>query len=232
MAKLTKSAKIIRGRKALTVKVKTSKYKKASSNRWLERQLNDPYVAESKRLGYRSRAAFKLIQLDEKYRFLGKGKTVVDLGCAPGGWTQVAVERNKGQGQVVGIDILETTPIAGATMICQDFTTDDAPEKLKALLNGPADIVMSDMAANTTGHQQTDHLRTIGLVEAAYEFAKEVLSAGGIFIAKVFQGGAEGNLLTDMKKNFTKVSHYKPDASRQGSPETYVVAQGFKKQEN
>lgn len=232
MAKLTKSAKIIRGRKALTVKVKTSKYKKASSNRWLERQLNDPYVAESKRLGYRSRAAFKLIQLDEKYRFLGKGKTVVDLGCAPGGWTQVAVERNKGQGQVVGIDILETTPISGATMICQDFTTEDAPEKLKALLNGPADIVMSDMAANTTGHQQTDHLRTIGLVEVAYEFAKEVLSEGGIFIAKVFQGGAEGNLLADMKKNFTKVSHYKPDASRQGSPETYVVAQGFKKKEN
>lgn len=231
MAKLTKSAKIIRGRKTLTVKVKTSKYKKASSNRWLERQLNDPYVAESKRLGYRSRAAFKLIQLDEKYKFLGKNKTVVDLGCAPGGWTQVAVERNKGQGQVIGIDILETTPIAGATMICQDFTTDDAPDKLKALLNGPADIVMSDMAANTTGHQQTDHLRTIGLVEAAYEFAKEVLSDGGIFIAKVFQGGAEATLLADMKKNFTKVSHYKPDASRQGSPETYVVAQGFKRQE-
>ena len=232
MAKLTKSAKIIRGRKTLTVKVKTSKYKKASSNRWLARQLNDPYVAESKRLGYRSRAAFKLIQLDEKYKFLGKNKTVVDLGCAPGGWTQVAVERNKGQGQVIGIDILETTPIAGATMICQDFTTDDAPDKLKALLNGPADIVMSDMAANTTGHQQTDHLRTIGLVEAAYEFAKEVLSDGGIFIAKVFQGGAEATLLADMKKNFTKVSHYKPDASRQGSPETYVVAQGFKKKEN
>ena len=231
MAKLTQSAKIIRGRKALTVKVKTSKYKKASSNRWLERQLNDPYVTESKRLGYRSRAAFKLIQLDEKYKFLGKNKTIVDLGCAPGGWTQVAVERNKGQGQVVGIDILETTPIAGATMICQDFTESDAPDKLKALLNGPADIVMSDMAANTTGHQQTDHLRTIALVEAAYEFAKEVLSEGGIFIAKVFQGGAEGNLLNDMKKNFTKVSHYKPDASRQGSPETYVVAQGFKKKE-
>ena len=229
MAKLTKSAKIIRGRKALTVKVKTSKYKKASSNRWLERQLNDPYVAESKRLGYRSRAAFKLIQLDEKYRFLGKGKTVVDLGCAPGGWTQVAVERNKGQGQVVGIDILETTPIAGATMICQDFTKDDAPEKLKALLNGPADIVMSDMAANTTGHQQTDHLRTIGLVEAAYEFAKEVLAEGGIFIAKVFQGGAEGNLLADAKKNFAKVSHFKPAASRKESPETYLVAQGYRK---
>lgn len=232
MAKLTKSAKIVRGRKALTVRVKTAKYKKASSNRWLERQLNDPYVAESKRLGYRSRAAFKLIQLDEKYKFLGKGKTIVDLGCAPGGWTQIAVERNKGTGQVVGIDILETIPIAGATLICQDFTSDDAPDKLKALLNGPADIVMSDMAANTTGHQQTDHLRTIGLVEAAYEFAKEVLSEGGIFIAKVFQGGAEGNLLNDMKRNFTKVSHYKPDASRQGSPETYVVAQGFKNKEN
>jgi len=229
MGKMTKSAKIIRGRKSLTVRVKTSKYRKTSSNRWLERQLNDPYVAESKRMGYRSRAAFKLIQLDEKYKFLGKGKTIVDLGCAPGGWTQVAAHRNKGTGQVVGIDILETEPIEGATLICQDFTSEDAPDKLKALLNGPADIVMSDMAANTTGHQQTDHLRTIGLVEAAYAFAKEVLADGGIFIAKVFQGGAEGELLADMKKNFTKVSHFKPDASRQTSPETYVVAQGFKK---
>ena len=225
---MTKSAKVIRGRKTLTVRVKTSKYRKTSSNRWLERQLNDPYVAESKRMGYRSRAAFKLIQLDEKYKFLGKGKTIVDLGCAPGGWTQVAVERNKGTGQVVGIDILETEPIEGATLICQDFTTEDAPDKLKALLKGPADIVMSDMAANTTGHQQTDHLRTIALVEAAYEFAKEVLADGGIFIAKVFQGGAEGELLADMKKNFAKVSHFKPDASRTTSPETYVVAQGYR----
>lgn len=228
MAKLTKSAKEIRGRKALTVHVKTSKYRKASSNRWLERQLNDPYVAESKRLGYRSRAAFKLIQLDEKYKFLGKGKTIVDLGCAPGGWTQVAVERNKGTGQVIGIDILEAEPINGATLICQDFTSEGAADKLKELLNGAADIVMSDMAANTTGHQQTDHLRTIGLVEMAYEFAKEVLAEGGIFIAKVFQGGAEGMLLADMKRNFAKVSHFKPDASRQGSPETYVIAQGFR----
>ncbi len=228
MPKLTKSAKLVRGRKSLTVRVKTAKYHKASSNRWLERQLNDPYVAESKRLGYRSRAAFKLIQLDEKYKFLGKGKTIVDLGCAPGGWTQVAVMRNKGSGQVVGIDILECAPVEGASLICQDFTADDAPDKLKALLNGPADIVMSDMAANTTGHQQTDHLRTIALVEAAYQFAKEVLAKGGIFIAKVFQGGAEGELLADMKKNFAKVSHFKPDASRQGSPETYVVAQGFR----
>ena len=228
MGKLTKSAKIVRGRKSLTVRVKTSKYRKTSSNKWLERQLNDPYVSESKRLGYRSRAAFKLIQLDEKYKFLGKGKTIVDLGCAPGGWTQIAVFRNKGTGQVVGIDILETEAIEGATLVCEDFTSEAAPEKLKKLLKGKADIVMSDMAANTTGHQQTDHLRTIALVEAAYQFAKEVLAPNGIFIAKVFQGGAEAELLSDMKRNFAKVSHFKPDASRQTSPETYVVAQGFK----
>ena len=228
MAKLTKSAKEVRGRHQLTVRVKTSKYRDKSSNRWLERQLNDPYVAESKRLGYRSRAAFKLIQLDEKYRFLGKGRTIVDLGCAPGGWTQVAVMRNKGTGQGVGMDILETQPIEGATLIQQDFTEADAADRLKALLNGKADIVMSDMAANTTGHQQTDHLRTIGLVEAAYEFAKEVLADDGIFIAKVFQGGAEGSLLADAKKNFKKIGHCKPDASRQGSPETYLVCQGFR----
>lgn len=180
-------------------------------------------------MGYRSRAAFKLIQLDEKYKFLGKGKTIVDLGCAPGGWTQIAVERNKGSGQVVGIDILETEPIKGATLICQDFTEPEAADKLKELLQGEADIVMSDMAANTTGHQQTDHLRTIALVETAYEFAKEVLAEGGIFIAKVFQGGAEGELLADVKKNFKKVGHFKPDASRSSSPETYLVAVGYKK---
>ena len=229
MPKLTKSAKEIGGRHCLSVKLKTGKYKKKSSNQWLLRQLNDPYVAEAQRQGYRSRAAFKLIQLDEKYHFLGKGKTIVDLGCAPGGWTQIAVSRNKGLGKVVGIDILETKPIAGAELICQDFTTEDAPDKLKALLGGEADIVMSDMAANTTGHQQTDHLRTIGLVEAAYEFAKEVLAEGGIFIAKVFQGGAEGNLLADAKQNFAKVAHFKPAASRKESPETYLVAQGYKK---
>lgn len=214
----------------MTVRVKTSKFRDKSSNRWLERQLNDPYVAESKRLGYRSRAAFKLIQLDEKYHFLGKGKRIVDLGCAPGGWTQIAVERNKGTGQVVGIDILETEPINGATLIQQDFTEPEAADKLKELLNGEADIVMSDMAANTTGHQQTDHLRTIGLVEIAYEFAKEVLAPGGIFITKVFKGGTEGELLADVKKNFAKVTHAKPDASRQGSPEEYLVAVGFKKE--
>ena len=228
MGHLSKSAKEVRGRHQLTVRVKTSKYRDKSSNKWLARQLNDPYVAESKRLGYRSRAAFKLIQLDEKYKFLGKGKRIVDLGCAPGGWTQVAVPRNKGAGIVVGIDLLETLPVAGATLIQQDFTEEGAAEKLKEILNGKADIVMSDMAANTTGHQQTDHLRTIGLVEIAYEFAKEVLAENGIFIAKVFKGGTEAQLLADIKKHFRKVSHCKPDASRAGSPEEYLVAEGFR----
>ena len=229
MAKLTKSAKEVRGRKMLTVKLKDAKYHSSSSNRWLERQLNDPYVYEAKRLGYRSRAAFKLIQLDEKYKFLSKNKVIVDLGCAPGGWSQVAALKLKGTGKLVGLDILPTEPMEGATFVCQDFTEYDATEKLLELLGGQkANIVMSDMAANTTGHQQTDHLRTIGLVEAAYEFAKTVLDKDGVFIAKVFQGGAEGALLADMKKNFKKVSHYKPDASRDKSPECYVVAQGFK----
>lgn len=228
MAKLTKSAKQVRGRKMLTVRVKNAKYNSVSSNRWLERQLNDPYVAEAKRQGYRSRAAFKLIQLDEKYHFLGKGKTIVDLGCAPGGWTQVAALKNKGEGQIVGMDLLPTEEIAGAVLLQQDFTADEAPEMIKSLLHGPADVVMSDMAANTTGVQNIDHLRTLGLVEMAYEFAKEILAVGGIFIAKVFQGGTEQTLLNDMKQHFAKVTHYKPDASRQDSVEMYVVAQGFK----
>ena len=224
----TKSTNSIMARHGLTVKLKTGKYRKKSSNKWLIRQLNDPYVAEAQRVGYRSRAAFKLIQLDEKFKFLGKGKTIVDLGCAPGGWTQIAVQRNKGTGQVVGLDILPTEPIVGATLIQQDFTTDDAADKLKALLNGKADIVMSDMAANTTGHQQTDHLRTIALVELAYDFAKDVLAEGGIFIAKVFKGGAEAEFLAQIKKSFAKVAHFKPDASRKTSPEEYLVAIGFK----
>ena len=228
MAKLTKSAKQVRGRKMLTVRVKSAKYNSVSSNRWLERQLNDPYVAEAKRLNYRSRAAFKLIQLDEKYHFLGKGKTIVDLGCAPGGWTQIAAQKNKGSGQIVGIDLLPTEPIEGAVLLQNDFTAEGSADSIKALLNGPADVVMSDMAANTTGVQNVDHLRTLGLVEMAYEFAKEVLAEGGIFIAKVFQGGTEANLLADMRQHFSKVSHYKPDASRQDSVEMYVVAQGFK----
>ena len=227
MAK-TKSAKVVSGKRSLTVRVKTSKYRKKSSNQWLERQLNDPYVAEAKRLGYRSRAAFKLIQLDEKFKFLGRGKTIVDLGCAPGGWTQIAVLRNKGSGQVLGLDILPTEPIPGAVLIQQDFTAADAADKLKRLLDGKADIVMSDMAANTIGHQQTDHLRTMALVELAYDFAKDVLAEGGIFIAKVFKGGAEAGFLAEVKKNFLKVSHCKPDASRKASPEEYLVAVGFR----
>ena len=228
MVKPTKSAAIVTAKKSLTVRVKTAKKRTSSSTQWLQRQLNDPYVAEAQKQGYRSRAAFKLIQLDEKYQFLGKGKVIVDLGCAPGGWTQVAVARNNNAGQVVGLDILETKPILGATLICQDFTKDSAPDELKALVHGKADIVMSDMAANTTGHQQTDHIRTIGLVDMAYDFAKEILADDGIFIAKVFQGGAQKDLLNDIKINFKKVGHYKPDASRKGSPETYLVAQGFR----
>lgn len=229
MAKLTKSAKEVRGKKMLTVRLKEARYHTSSSNRWLERQLNDPYVAAAKEHGYRSRAAFKLIQLNEKYKFLSRHKVIVDLGCAPGGWSQIAASFLKGSGKLVGLDILPTEPLEGATFVCQDFTEDTATEKLLALLDGQrADVVMSDMAANTTGHQQTDHLRTIGLVETAYEFAKTVLAPNGVFIAKVFQGGAEGTLLADMKKNFAKVSHYKPDASRDKSPETYVVAQGFR----
>lgn len=229
MAKLTKSAKEVRGRKMLAVRLKDGRYHSSSSNRWLERQLNDPYVAEAKQRGYRSRAAFKLIQLDEKFKFLSKNKVIVDLGCAPGGWSQIAAQKLKGTGKLVGLDILPTEPLEGATFVCQDFTTDDATDKLLELLEGQkADVVMSDMAANTTGHQQTDHLRTIALVEAAYEFAKTVLAPQGVFIAKVFQGGAENSLLNDMKKNFSKVAHYKPDASREKSPEEYVVALGFK----
>ncbi len=229
MTKLTKSAKEVRGRKTLAVRVKTAKSRSKSSVKWLNRQLNDPYVVEAQRRGYRSRAAFKLIQLDEKFHFLGRGKRIVDLGCAPGGWTQVAVLRNKGAGKVVGMDLLETKPIEGAVLVQQDFTEPGAAERLKELLDGEADIVMSDMAANTTGHQQTDHLRTIALAEAAYVFAKEVLAEGGIFINKVFKGRVGDTLLAAFNKNFKKVSHAKPDASRAGSPEEYLVAVGFKK---
>lgn len=220
--------KLVTGRRKKFVKVKTAKGRKKSSTEWLQRQLNDPYVIAAQRMGYRSRATFKLIELDEKYSFLGKGKNIVDLGAAPGGWTQLAVTKNKGQGQVIGLDILEMDEIPGATIIQKDFTEDDAPDILKALLKGKADIVMSDMAANTVGHQQTDHLRIMSLVEMAYEFAKEVLEFDGVFIAKVFQGGAQKELLDDMKINFKKVAHFKPKSSRKNSPETYVIATGFK----
>lgn len=216
------------GSRNLTVRVKTARKRTISSTRWLQRQLNDDYVLKAQKEGYRSRSAYKLIQLDEKYKFLGKGKTIVDLGCAPGGWTQVAVAKNKETGQVVGLDILETPAIAGATIFQADFTIDGADDLIKNILKGKADVVMSDMAANTIGHKQTDHIRTIGLVELAYHFAKEVLADGGIFIAKVFQGGAQLELLNRVKKDFTKVHHFKPDASRKESSETYLVAVGFK----
>lgn len=213
--------------RGITVRVKTSAKRSISSARWLERQLNDPYVAEARKRGYRSRAAFKLLQLDEKYNFLRPGVRVVDLGAAPGGWTQIVVERVKGA-KVVGLDILEMEPITGATTMQMDFLDETAPDRLKEALGGPADIVLSDMAAPTTGHPRTDHLRIMGLAEAAYDFAYEVLAPGGVFVAKLFQGGAERTLLDRLKLDFITVRHAKPAASRADSSETYVVATGFR----
>jgi 23S rRNA (uridine2552-2'-O)-methyltransferase len=213
------------------VRVKTAGKRTASSTQWLERQLNDPYVSEAKRLGYRSRAAFKLMELDDRFHVLKPGLRVVDLGAAPGGWTQVAVERVRaeaGRGCVVGMDILAIDPIPGASLLRGDFLDDKAPAALREALGGPADIVLSDMAAPTTGHAATDHLRVVALAEAAYAFAREVLAPGGVFIAKVFQGGAEGELLADLKRDFASLRHAKPPASRAESAEIYVVAQGFR----
>ena len=210
------------------VRVKTAKGRKLSSKLWLERQLNDPYVAEAKRLGYRSRAAFKLAGIDDKYRFLKPGGRVVDLGAAPGGWVQVALERVGRKGRVVGMDLQEIEPIAGAELLQGDFLDEDAPDRLRALLDGPADVVLSDMAAPSTGHAATDHLRIMALAEAALDFALEVLAPGGAFVAKVLQGGSERSLLETMRRNFTRVAHVKPPASRKDSAELYVVATGFK----
>jgi 23S rRNA (uridine2552-2'-O)-methyltransferase len=217
------------GQRQMVVKVKTAKQRSTSSTLWLQRQLNDPYVSEARRLGYRSRAAFKLAQLDDKFHILGKGKRVVDLGCAPGGWCQIAVERVGPTGKVVGIDYLEMPAVEGATHIQLDFLDETAPDRLKELLDGPADVVLSDMAAPTTGHAATDHIRVMALAETAYEFAAEVLTKGGTFIAKVFQGGTEKTLLDRLKRDFDKVGHAKPSASRQDSAEVYVVATGFRK---
>ncbi|MDG5495545.1 MULTISPECIES: RlmE family RNA methyltransferase [Azospirillaceae] len=229
---MTKSSGNIPTGRNQAVRVKTAKRRSVSSARWLERQLNDPYVVEAKKRGFRSRAAFKLLQLDEKFGLLKRGQRIVDLGAAPGGWTQVAVEKSKsdkgGSGQVVGLDLLEMEAVPGATTFQMDFTSHEAPLRLKALLQGPADVVMSDMAANTTGHTQTDHLRIMGLAEMAYQFATEVLAPGGHFVCKLFQGGAERELLAQMKKDFTTVRHAKPAASRQDSSETYIVAMGFR----
>lgn len=216
--------------RGLTVRVKTAGRRTASSTRWLERQLNDPYVHEARKLGYRSRAAFKLLQLDEKFHFLKPGARVVDLGAAPGGWTQVVANKvlKDGKGAIVGIDLLPIDPIPGAELIQLDFMSDEAPALLKQKLNGPADIVLSDMAASATGHAQTDHLKIMALAEAAHQFATEVLKPGGAFIAKVLQGGATGGLLSQLKRDFTQVKHVKPAASRADSAEIYVVALGFR----
>jgi 23S rRNA (uridine2552-2'-O)-methyltransferase len=216
------------GARGLTVKVRTAKKRSNSSARWLDRQLNDPWVAEAKRLGYRSRAAFKLIQIDEKVGILRRGARVVDLGAAPGGWTQIAAERVGPAGRVVGIDYLGMDPVPGAEVLKLDFLDESAPDQLRALLGGPADLVLSDMAAPTTGHSQTDHIRIVTLAEAALEFALTVLAPGGTFVAKLFQGGAEKTLLDALKRNFAKVRNLKPPASRSDSAEAYVVATGFR----
>ena len=208
-------------------RVKTAKGRKISSIKWLERQLNDPYVKRAKAEGYRSRAAYKLLELDEKYHFLKGAERVVDLGIAPGGWTQV-VRKRLPKAAVVGIDLLPTDPIEGATILQMDFLAEDAPERLREALGGEADLVLSDMAANTVGHPQTDHLRTMALVEAGLEFAGEVLKPGGAYVAKVLAGGADNSLVAELKRRFTTVKHAKPPASRKGSSEWYVVAQGFK----
>jgi 23S rRNA (uridine2552-2'-O)-methyltransferase len=220
-----------RGARRQTVRVHGARRRKPSSTEWLSRQLNDPYVAEARRLGYRSRSAFKLIELDDRFRVLLPGRRVVDLGCAPGGWTQVAVERVgalAGRGKVVGIDLAETAPIAGATIFRGDIRDPHAITIIKAELGGLADVVLSDMAPSATGHAATDHLRIIALAEAAFSVAAEILKPGGSFAAKVFQGGAEGPMLAQLKRAFVELRHAKPPASRAASAETYVIAKGFR----
>ena len=208
-------------------RVKTARRRTASSTRWLERQLNDPYVKQAKAAGYRSRAAYKLIELDERFHLLKSALRVVDLGIAPGGWSQVVRQRAP-KAAVVGIDLLETEPIEGVSILQMDFMADEAPGALAEALGGAPDLVLSDMAANTVGHKQTDHLRTMGLVEAAAQFAVETLGEGGTFVAKVLAGGTDNELLALLKRHFRTVKHAKPPASRKGSSEWYVVAQGFK----
>ncbi len=215
----------------LHVQVKTGGKRKLSSKLWLERQLNDPYVAKAKALGYRSRAAFKLLEIDDKYHLLKSGMAVVDLGAAPGGWSQIAAKRVgsvDGKGKVVAIDLLEMPEIPGVDFMQLDFMDNDAPDKLTAMLGGRADVVMSDMAANTTGHRKTDQLRIVGLVETAAAFACDVLKPGGTFLAKVFQSGADAELVAQLKRDFATVRHVKPAASRQDSSERYVLATGFR----
>ena len=218
------------GSRELKVRVKSGRGRKLSSKLWLERQLNDPYVARAKREGMRSRAAFKLMEIDDKARFLKKGGRVVDLGAAPGGWAQVAAKRvhAPAQGRVIGIDLLDIDPLPGVEFTQLDFLDPAAPDKLKEMLGGLADVVLSDMAANATGHRKTDHIKIVALVEAATEFAREVLAPGGTFLAKVIQGGTEGTLLAALKKDFAVVKHVKPLASRADSAELYLLATGFR----
>jgi 23S rRNA (uridine2552-2'-O)-methyltransferase len=219
------------GARSLKQRVKTARKRTLASQKWLERQLNDPYVTRAKRDGYRSRAAYKLLEIDQKHHLLKPGQRVVDLGAAPGGWSQVAAAKvgsAHGRGRVVGIDLLPIDPLPGVDFIELDFLDETASGKLVDLLGGPADIVMSDMAANTTGHKKTDHLRIMGLAETAASFAREILAPGGAFIAKVFQGGTENQLLADLKRDFATVRHVKPAASRADSSELYVLATGFR----
>jgi len=220
-----------RGGRELKVRVRTGKGRTLASKLWLERQLNDPYVARAKREGYRSRAAFKLIEIDDKAHILKSGGCVVDLGAAPGGWSQVAAARvgtQAGRGHVIAIDILDMPPLPGVDFLHLDFLDADAPHKLKAMAGGPVDVVLSDMAANATGHRKTDHLRIVALAETAAMFAREVLKPGGAFLAKVLQGGTESVLLADLKRDFATVKHIKPAASRPDSAELYVLATGFR----
>ena len=224
MARTTKSGD---GARSLTVRVRKTRRRKPSSTDWLTRQLNDPYVAEARRQGYRSRAAFKLQQLDRRFHLLPRGARVVDLGCAPGGWSQVALELVGPGGMVVGIDLSATDSLPGATLIRGDFRDDATVTAIRAALGGPADLVLSDMAAPATGHAATDHLRVVALAEDAFGLARTLLRPGGAFVAKVFQGGAEGALLAALKQSFAEIRHAKPAASRAESAETYVVAKGF-----
>lgn len=225
-----------RGERDLRVRVKTARGRKLSSTRWLERQLNDPYVRRAKAEGFRGRAAFKILELDDRFHFLVPGARVVDLGCAPGGWCQVAVERvnalgakaGKPVGRIIGVDLQDVEPIAGAEIHRLDFLSEGADETVKAWLGGKADVVMSDMAAASSGHKQTDHLRIVALCEAAAEFAFDVLEPGGTFVAKVLSGGAEGGLQTILKQRFDTVANVKPSASRSDSSEKFVVARGFR----
>jgi 23S rRNA (uridine2552-2'-O)-methyltransferase len=221
----------VSGDRPLAVRVRTARRRKPSSTEWLTRQLNDPYVAAARRQGYRSRAAFKLIELDDRFHLLTRGGRVVDLGCAPGGWTQVAVERAGPRGGVVGVDLAETAPVAGATILRADLTDPMAAKAIKQALGGDAGLVLSDMAPATTGHAATDHLRIVALAETAFAIAEEILEPDGTFVAKVFQGGAQGELLACLKRSFAVVRHAKPPASRAESAETYVIAKGFRKRE-